>query len=106
MAVAVGSICDSGTAKLVTNNENPALSFGQDGVSRPSCWFTKPLFLGASNVSVRFISGEETGRALSCTNPASHKACRSALNSKSRYSGGFLQAALLNFSPRLIEFIG
>jgi hypothetical protein len=62
--------------------------------------------LGASNVSVLSVSGKETGGAASLTNPASHKACRSALNSTSRYFGSFLEAASPNFSPRLIEIIG
>src|SRR5258708_28292356 len=45
------------------------------------------LFRSPPNMSVCSFSGEEVTGAASLTNPASHKACRSALNSTFRYSG-------------------
>jgi hypothetical protein len=49
----------------------------------------------ALNVAIGSVSFEERGDAasglLSLTNPASHKACRSALNRTFRYSGVFLR---------------
>jgi hypothetical protein len=60
-------------------------------------------FLGASNVTVRSVSGEETGGAARLTNPASHKACRSCSQQHISILANFLEAALLNFSPRLIK---
>jgi hypothetical protein len=52
-------------------------------------------YAAALSVAMGSVSFEERGDAafglLSITNPASHKACRSALNSTFRYSGVFLR---------------